>query len=143
MGRRMSRGKSKGPQFKQIDKRKKVFKSSIEGRIPIKPISVNQCWQGRRFKTKTYKDFEVSCFSLLDKEQYITLKGYLQIYLEFGFSSAACDWDNPIKPFQDILSKMYAFNDRRIMRAVVEKKIVKKGEEYIYFKLFKYTPIAE
>ena len=26
--------------------------------IPIKPLSINAAFQGRRFKTKLYKDFE-------------------------------------------------------------------------------------
>jgi len=43
------------------------------------------------------------------------------------------DWDNPIKPFQDILQKRYGFNDKDIFRAVVEKVKTHKGEEFVYF----------
>lgn len=58
-----------------------------------------------------------------------------EIYFKFGFSSKASDWDNPIKPIQDILSKKYGFNDKLIRRAVVETEIVKKGKEYFEFEL--------
>ena len=59
--------------------------------------------------------------------------GKLFIYLEFGFSSIASDWDNPIKPFVDILQLKYQFNDSRIYRAEVVKTKVKRGKDFIKF----------
>lgn len=106
-------------------------------RIDLKPLSVNKCWQGRRFKTKEYKQFEKDLLLLLPKNYKIPL-GKLKITLKWGFSSSASDWDNPIKPIQDILQKKYDFNDNRIFKADVEKEIVKKGKEYIYFNIEKY-----
>lgn len=114
--------------------------------IKIKPLSVNDSWQGRRFKTKKYKDYESWILgdprfpqsSLLPSSIQIP-RGPITLHLEFGFSNKASDWDNPIKPFVDILQKRYGFNDNRIYRAVVEKKIVPKGQEYIAFKLSKYS----
>lgn len=105
-------------------------------KINIKPISVNKCWQGRRFKTKSYKQFEKDLLALLPNDYEIPT-GDLKIALKWGFSSKLSDWDNPIKPIQDILQKKYDFNDCRIFRATVEKEIVKKGEEYIEFKIDK------
>tara|TARA_R100001244_G_scaffold120472_1_gene90075 strand:- start:202 stop:522 length:321 start_codon:yes stop_codon:yes gene_type:complete len=99
--------------------------------INIKPLSVNQCWQGRRFKTPTYKKYEKELLLLLPK---LTIpEGNLAIIITFGFSSKASDWDNPIKPFQDILQKRYKFNDSRVYKATVTKEIVKKGKEFIEF----------
>jgi len=57
------------------------------------------------------------------------------IYFKFGFSSKLSDWDNPIKPFQDILQKRYDFNDRDVFKATVEKELVKKGNEFIEFSI--------
>ena len=105
--------------------------------VKIKPLSVNVCWQGKRFKTKAYKDYEKALLLLLPKDYNIPL-GELKITLKFGFSSKLSDWVNPIKPFQDILQKKYGFNDSRIFKATVEKEIVKKGDEYIYFKIESY-----
>ena len=104
--------------------------------IKIKPISVNQCWQGRRFKTKLYKAFEIELLSKLKPLE--VPAGKLQIFIKFGLSSKNADWDNPIKPFQDILQKKYSFNDRNVYKAVVEKVDVKKGFEFIEFEIKKY-----
>ena len=60
-------------------------------------------------------------------------EGPLKMTLQWGFSSKLADWDNPIKPFQDILQNFYQFNDRDVWDAHVSKRLVKKGEEYIEF----------
>lgn len=102
-------------------------------RLDIKPMSVNQAWQGKRFKTQAYKRYERDVMLLL--KPFNIPNGDLSIELEWGFSNAASDWDNPIKPFQDILQKKYGFNDSRVIMAKVIKKKVKKGEEYISFNI--------
>lgn len=100
--------------------------------LNIKPLSANEIWQGRRVKTSDYRKFERDVLTILPK---ITVPdGGLEIYLKWGFSSAASDWDNPIKPFQDCLQKKYGFNDNKIFRAFTEKVKVKKGNEFIEFK---------
>lgn len=58
-----------------------------------------------------------------------------KVYYEFGMSNSQSDWDNPIKPLQDILQKRYNFNDKDIYEANVKKVKVKKGEEYIKFEI--------
>jgi len=100
-------------------------------RIDIKPMSVNEAWQGRRFKTPKYKAYERDVLKLLRP---MTIpEGDLVIDLEWGVSNMTSDWDNPIKPFQDILQKKYGFDDKHIIEARVKKVKVKKGEEYIEF----------
>jgi Holliday junction resolvase RusA-like endonuclease len=102
-------------------------------RIKIKPLSVNQCWQGKRFKTKEYLTYEKTLLTLLPKIE--LPKPPLRVIIDFGVSNAGSDWDNPIKPFVDILQKKYGFNDKDIFEGVVKKSKVKKGEEYINFKI--------
>lgn len=104
-------------------------------RIEIKPMSVNKSWQGRRFKTPEYKAYERELLLLL-KPMTIP-KGDLVVSYTFGVNTL-CDWDNPIKPFQDILQKKYDFDDRRIMEATVKKVVVKKGNEFIEFSICSY-----
>ena len=102
-------------------------------KIKIKPLSVNECLQGRRFKTPKYKTYERE---LMLKLKPLELpKPPFEVYYKFGFSSKLSDYDNPIKPMQDILQKHYNFDDRDIFKAVVEKEIVKKGEEFIEFSI--------
>ena len=93
-----------------------------------KVLSVNDAFQGRRFKTPKYKAYEQELLYTLPN--LILPPSPFSIYFEFGFSNKASDWDNPIKPLQDILQKKYNFNDKDVMKAEVIKKIVKKGNEY-------------
>jgi Holliday junction resolvase RusA-like endonuclease len=102
-------------------------------KIDIKALSVNQAFQGRRFKTPKYNKYINEVLSLLpqldlNKETYT-------INIEFGLSSKLNDIDNGLKPFIDCLVKKYNFDDRQIYELNVKKIIVKKGSEYIKFKI--------
>jgi len=105
----------------------------LEATIKIKPLSVNQAWQGRRFKTPDYKRYEEEF--LLKLTSGPVPDGMLAVWVELGFSNKASDIDNPIKPLLDILQKKYGFNDSEIYSLIVEKRIVMKGEEYIRFRI--------
>ncbi len=102
-------------------------------RIDIKPLSVNNAWKGRRYKTDAYKAYERDVLLLLGRIEIPT--GKLELFLEWGFSSAGSDFDNPIKPFTDCLQKKYGFNDNRVYEAHIKKVSVKKGDEYIKFEI--------
>lgn len=102
-------------------------------RMEVKPLSINQCWQGRRFKTDAYKKYEAVLLMTLPNMD-LPEPPY-QIYFKFGFSSASSDYDNCIKGTQDILSKKYKFNDKLIKRAVIDIESVKKGSEFFEFKI--------
>ena len=99
-------------------------------RINIKPLSVNQVWQGRRFKTKKYKAYEKEVLALLPPLK-IDFKSPLKVELTFGFSSALSDIDNPVKPILDCLQKRYNFDDKIITELNIKKEIVDKGKEFI------------
>ena len=105
-------------------------------KIQIKPLSVNQAWKGSRYKTNKYKIFERNVLYLLPQIKIPDQR--LQLNLEFGFSNRGSDLDNPLKMVQDILSKKYGFNDNLIYRTILDKVIVKKGEEYIKFEIIEY-----
>ncbi len=104
-------------------------------RIDIKPLSVNQAWKGRRFKTPIYNRYQADVLMLLRPME--IPEGDLEIYLKFGFSSKGSDFDNPVKLFVDCLQKKYGFNDNRIKRAIIDVDYVKKGSEFIEFELIK------
>lgn len=105
-------------------------------KIEIRPLSVNDAWKGQRFKTARYKIFERDVLFLLPKIKLPPPP--FEIIYDFGFSNICSDIDNPVKPFQDILQEKYGFNDRNILRIVINKKIVQKGKEYIYFQILHY-----
>ena len=102
-------------------------------RINIKPLSVNQVWQGKRFKTSKYTKYERDVMLMLKPMKMPELP--FKIEITYGFSSKLADIDNPCKPFLDILQKYYKFNDRDIFELVQKKEIVKKGEEFIDFEI--------
>lgn len=99
-------------------------------RIEVKPFSVNQAWQGKRFRSNAYKKFQNDMMLMLPPLK-ISFKKRLKVDLVFGFSSKAADIDNPIKPLLDILQKKYGFNDNQIYQMNVVKEITKKSEEFI------------
>jgi len=109
----------------------------INGRVNIKPLSVNKCWQGRRFKTNEYKDYEEEVLFLLPNLE--APEPPYKCTLILGLSNRANDIDNSVKPFIDILQKKYGFNDREIIEMHIFKTIVKKGQEYITFFLETYS----
>lgn len=106
-------------------------------KIKIKPLSVNIAWRGRKFKTDKYKEFEEELFYRLPKQMKVP-DGPLEIFFTFGLSSKNSDWDNSIKPAQDVICKSYGFDDRRIFKGTAEKVIVEKGKEFIAFEIKAY-----
>ena len=102
--------------------------------VAIKPLSVNDAWKGRRYKTKEYKAYEKELLYRLPPKLDVP-EGKLKIELEFGFSSKGSDGENPVKCFIDVLQTKYGFNDNRIYRYEINKEIVKKGFEYIKFRI--------
>lgn len=99
--------------------------------VNIKPMSVNDAWQGRRYKTPQYNKYQRDVLLLLPK---ITVPpGRLKLILELGFSNIQSDLDNPIKQILDILQKKYIFNDSRIWEINATKVKVEKGKEYFKF----------
>lgn len=106
-------------------------------RINIKPLSVNKCWQGRRYKTAAYKAFSDE-LRLKLKHQEIP-EGPLEVKYTFGFSNMRSDYDNPVKPFQDVLCDFLDINDSQIHRAVIEKVKTSKGAEFIDYEISEYV----
>ncbi len=87
----------------------------------IKPLSINKAWQGRRFKTKDYKNYERDLLYILQKQEMI--KGEVAINIDFYFKyPKKCDIDNPVKCLVDILVKKgYIEDDRKIMKMDLRK----------------------
>jgi len=110
----------------------------IRARVNIKPLSVNKCFQGRRFKTPDYKRYEQLVLLALSEHRAmysVPDKTPLKLMLCIGVSSKNQDLDNVCKPFLDILQKNYGFNDRYIYEIELKKEDVPKGEEYIEFEV--------
>lgn len=71
--------------------------------IDLKPLSVNDAWQGRRFKSKTYIKYERDLLFILPRN-IKPIEGRIEVRYKFHMKNhKAADWDNPIKPLQDVL----------------------------------------
>lgn len=97
-------------------------------RLEIKPLSVNNAWQGRRFKTDEYRAYEKRLLLMLPRK---LKEDWTVLNIEIGVISLY-DIDNCLKPLLDVLQKKYKdFNDRYVLELNVKKVVVKKGNEYI------------
>ena len=98
-------------------------------RIPLAPISVNECWQGRRFKTSKYDDFIQDMLLVMPARKCV--EGALSIHLTFGLPSLLRgDLDNLVKPVLDCMVKKGWIKDDRYINEIVARK-VKSKEKYI------------
>ena len=100
-------------------------------KLDIKPLSVNQVWRGRRFKTPEYKQYEKDVSLLLCSQRLLYKnsslkednKYYFEVSYIFYLRNFHCfDIDNCIKPLQDILVKNGIIpDDRRIVKFTAQK----------------------
>jgi Holliday junction resolvase RusA-like endonuclease len=111
----------------------------IQFKINEKPLSVNQAWQGKRFKTPIYKAYEKEMLLRMPAGK-IETDQMLRVEFFFGFSNKASDLDNPVKLLLDIAQKKYGFNDSNVYELNVRKCIVKKGEEYLHMGIYNLLP---
>ncbi len=100
----------------------------MEVEIPLKPISVNKAFQGRRFKTKDYKVFEKQAYYFLPTVDKV--KGWVDVWYEFGLiptSFGISDTGNMEKCLTDVLVKKgYIDDDRKIINLHLKKVRAKK-----------------
>jgi Holliday junction resolvase RusA-like endonuclease len=111
----------------------------ISFKLNEKPLSINEAWQGKRFKTPAYKRYEKAMLLLMPKAC-IYQDQMLRVEFFFGFSNKASDLDNPVKLLMDIAQKKYGFNDKMVFELNVRKCIVKKGEEFIQMGIYQLLP---
>lgn len=104
------------------------METEMKIQINMKPLSVNDAWKGRRFKTDAYKSYEQSVLFLLPKIKRFPKPPYL-VAIDLSVSTHNADIDNPVKPILDILQKKYGFNDRDVVQLHVRKYLVFKGQE--------------
>jgi len=104
--------------------------------INIKPLSVNEAFNGMRTRSKKYDAFIKSMMFLLPNKIEYPDPLNIKLAIEFGFSSKGSDIDNCCKSFIDCLVKKYKIDDRHVYELHVFKSIVKKGSEYIKFRIY-------
>jgi Holliday junction resolvase RusA-like endonuclease len=108
---------------------------SIGFKLNVKPLSINKAFQGRRFKTPEYKNYEEECLLLINslkksfKEKKIS--GLIVITYDFYLKNFnLSDVGNMEKLLSDIVVKAGLIDDDRfVKRFILEKYQVDKTED--------------
>ena len=105
--------------------------------IPIKPISINDAYKGRRYSTDEHKKFKDLASILLRKLNLPKLRPKQEFYVIYRFHiGRSADYDNCIKVVQDQICNALGVDDRWIGSCYVKKIKAKKGDEKIEFNIF-------
>lgn len=101
--------------------------------IKISPISINKCWQGRRFKTKEYDRWRKDVVNLFLPYKKIDWPEKCFFHATFVFfikNFLRADLDNMVKPIQDaIVEARIIPDDRMITRLTLVKMRAETKEE--------------
>lgn len=91
--------------------------------LPVKALSINQAFQGRRFKTNACKQYDNEVSMCLMPFRKNTIKGYVSIHYKFYLKNwKMTDGDNLVKVVQDNIVKSGIIeDDRKILKYVIEK----------------------
>lgn len=107
--------------------------------LPMRAISTNAIWTGRRFLSAAARDFKKEAHHrlLLERSELKRMladagDGDLAIRFAFGLSRDA-DVDNCIKLCQDVVSALLGIDDKRFRAVSAMKTKVKRGDEFIRF----------
>jgi len=119
--------------------KKKRKKRSLDLKIPIKAISTNKLYGGKKTRSWYYRKYRKQIFQYLGEHcpDPVCLSGNLTLQMDVGFSSPLSDASNSIKGVEDCISEFYTFNDRQIVTIHVDKWLVNKGEEFTHIRIKK------
>ena len=88
----------------------------------FKPLSINEAWQGRRFKTPKYHQFtqDVGYSLLSQKDKIIPVSGDLEVICTWHLiNNKKTDIDNLLKPLLDVLVKNGIIKDDRFIQKLL------------------------
>ena len=110
----------------------------MEIEIPTQALTINQAFQGRRFKTKAYQVFEKEMSILLPRQK--TIWGWVNVEYEYGLTPRTfgiTDVGNLEKCLSDILVKRGFIEDDRKILTLIQKKL-QSPRFYIRIKIYPY-----
>ena len=105
--------------------------------LKVKPLSANQMTgRSKSYKTKEYKQYQEDIRQELLGVDWPIKDNPCAFYVEAGLSNRLSDLDNVIKPLLDTFQCIYPeFNDRRVNYIELQKKPVKRGEEFLRIRI--------
>jgi hypothetical protein len=116
-------------------------------KLDIKPLSINEAydpiavrrgkkWIGQLIKSKAYTKYKKDLPLLLPPMHQLP-EGKLVLLIKWHFKTAASDYDNPIKPMQDLICDYYGVNDNKIYMGI-QQKLTGYNQPYISFEFLQY-----
>jgi len=103
-------------------------------KIDLKAITINQCWQGRRFKAPKYTQWRKDAVLLLSQhkkyKEEIEYELTINVYTRHASTS---DTDNFIKPIQDALVEAGIIPDDKYIKRVICEKFKSKEDYFEYY----------
>ena len=107
----------------------------------IKPLSANKMLgaRGKRsFKSPEYVKYQEDIGEFLKDVEWPFGINQVTFEVEGGFSNRGADLDNIIKPILDTYQGIFEdFNDNKVYKIKLRKRIIPKGEEYIRVRVYK------
>ena len=108
----------------------------------MKPLSANSMFWKRGKLTKKTKDYEAYQTEMLDELMGVEWpfeNDFVSFTVEAGLSARQADLDNILKPLLDTFQGIFSeFNDNKVYHIQANKKIVPKGEEYLWIRVKRY-----
>lgn len=91
--------------------------------LKFKPLTVNKCWRGRRFKTPEYQNYEYALLTLIKMQKPVKVSGFVEVHYKFYIKEfGKSDVGNLEKPLTDIIVKAGMIDDDRfIIKMTLEK----------------------
>ena len=105
--------------------------------IAVKPLSANKMsGRNKSYQTPEYKAYQQEIRDELEGIEWPFKDNPVSFHVEAGFSARQADLDNIIKPLLDTFQRIYdEFNDNKVYYVELNKKIVAKGEEYLWVRI--------
>lgn len=108
----------------------------------IKPLSANKMWNRRgktTFKSADYLEYQNNIRDELIGTDWPFGVGQVTFDITAGLSNRGADLDNVIKPILDTYQGVYEeFNDNKVYNIKLEKRIVKRGGEFLDIRVREY-----
>lgn len=96
--------------------------------LNIPSMSVNRCFQGRRFMTKEYKDWTEAGLWLLKGQKPVDKPYYIDITF---YQSQLADIDGGVKALLDLLKKAEIIEDDRYVMTLRLNKVISKKKKIV------------
>ena len=103
-------------------------------KLPIKPLSTNSLYVGRKVRSKAFRQFEADMATLLAVKRPPAPPADVPLALDIRMGTTRRqDLDNGLKALIDSICNYFSIDDRRIAGLTAVRVTVKPGDEFVTF----------